>query len=419
MKRLLVNGGKKLFGTVRVPIAKNAALPIIAASLMLEGETQIKECPRLSDILKSIDIINSIGSTATLEKDCLSIVYNKNDNHSISNEFCKSMRAGVLYLAPLLYRCGIAEIYSPGGCSIGARPIDIHLSGLKALGAEVVESGERITVMAPNGLKGTIFKLRLPSVGATQTLMMAAAVADGVTVLKNCAKEPEVVDLAHFLNLAGAKIMGAGKGEIMVKGVQYLKRVDYTPIPDRIFAATILSAVSACKGLCKIKNYPQEQMKAFEKQLAATGLQVVHFLSTAYVTKIVDIACDIETHTGYYPGFPTDMGPLLSAAMVNNCGSLKLKETVFEDRFSYKKAFEGLGLYCNVSDKIYRQSQRTYVNRASLEATDLRAGAAVVVAALARKGEFTIEGVDYIDRGYEAIEKTFCSLGADIRREKI
>lgn len=405
-----------MFGTVRIPVAKNAVLPIIAASLMLEGETQIMECPKLFDIYSSLEIINAIESIATLEKTTLSILYSEADSFTIPQELCQKMRASILYISPILYRKGKIKLFFPGGCSIGKRAVDIHLDGLKAMGADVEETGEELIITAENGLKGAIYKLRLPSVGATQTLMMSAAVASGVTVLKNCAKEPEIVDLAHFLNLAGAKIMGAGKSEIIIKGVQGLRAVEYTPIPDRVFAATILSAVCACKGFCVIKNYPQENMRVFEEKLAGTGLLVTHFLNTAFAIKVIDKACDIETHTGYFPGLPTDMGPLLSAAMINNNGVLKLKETVFENRFSYAKSFEALGAYCTVQDNTYTQTQRGVNTKASFEARDLRAGAAIVVATLAKKGEFSISGLDFIDRGYENIEATFESLGADIKR---
>ncbi|MEG2082017.1 MAG: UDP-N-acetylglucosamine 1-carboxyvinyltransferase [Oscillospiraceae bacterium] len=417
MNKLIVKGTRKLFGTVAVPVGKNATLPIIAASLMLDGETQIKDCPKLSDIYASAEIVNSIGCVASPEHSTLSILYTQGSKSEIPRELCKRMRSSVLYLAPLLYRTGRATIFSPGGCSIGKRPIDIHLDGLRALGAKVYEEQDRVSVTAPEGLKGTIYKLKVPSVGATQTLVMAAAVAQGVTVLKNCAKEPEVVDLIRFLNLAGAKIMGAGRSEIVIRGVCALKAIEYTPIADRVFAATVLSGVCACKGLCVLKNYPQEYMRAFEEKLEETGLHIVHFLSWAYVFKMQDKRAYIDTHTGYYPGFSTDMGPLLSAAMLNNKGRLALKETVFENRFSYKAAFEKLGAKCSVRGNIYAQTRGRAKGRGALEALDLRAGAAIVIAALSQKGEFEISGLEFIDRGYENIEGTFSRLGANIRRE--
>ncbi|MBQ7816672.1 MAG: UDP-N-acetylglucosamine 1-carboxyvinyltransferase, partial [Oscillospiraceae bacterium] len=256
-----------------------------------------------------------------------------------------------------------------------------------------------------------------PSVGATQTLIMAAVTAKGITVLRNCAREPEIVDLARFLRQAGAKITGAGKGEIIIQGVSSLNAVEYTPIPDRIFAATVLSAVNACKGVCFLKNYPSEYMQHFEKMLKQTGLKILHLADGAFAFKGFDKAADINAHTGYYPALSTDMGPLLSAALINNSGTLNLHEGVFENRFSYLTEFQKLGLCCKTEGRNYYQTQKNDIYLAALKAADLRAGAALVVAALAKRGIFTIEGLKYIDRGYEKIEDVFSALGGDIRRD--
>ncbi|MBR2503415.1 MAG: UDP-N-acetylglucosamine 1-carboxyvinyltransferase [Oscillospiraceae bacterium] len=419
MEKLVVKGGKKLFGTADVPAAKNALLPIIAAAYMLDGESCIKQCPQLSDIFASRDIINSTGSTAFIHNGDFSVIYSDSQIYEIPQELCSTMRSSVLYLAPILYRRGKAAIYMPGGCRIGKRPVDIHIDGLCRMGARAECDDEKIVLTAEDGLKGVTYKLRIPSVGATQTLIMAAATAKGITVLKNCAREPEIVDLARFLNRAGAKITGAGKNEIIIRGVSGLSGVEYTPVPDRIFAATVLSAVNACGGMCRIRNYPVEYMEYFEKILRRTGLVSLHFSDSAFVFKAADIAADINIHTGYYPAFSTDMGPLLSAAMVNNSGTLNMYETVFENRFSYSTEFEKLGMCCKVEGRNYIQKRKKEVYTANLTAKDLRAGAAAVVAALAKKGCFTIDNIGYIDRGYEKIEDVFSSLGADIRRVSV
>ncbi len=420
MEILTIKGGRKLRGGYTIPAAKNALLPILAASIMLDGKTCINGCPLLSDTEASRDIIECTGSMALWEDGRFSVFHRDSDVSEIPQHLCSKMRSAILYLAPLLYRKGQVTLYAPGGCNIGARPVDIHLDGLKKLGAEVETDGCRITVTAQNGLRGTDIKLRLPSVGATQTLIMAAATADGITVLKNCAKEPEIVDLARFLNYAGAKITGAGKNEIIIRGVASLEGVEYTPIPDRIVAATILSAVNSAKGICVLRNYPVEYMQEFENILGQTGLRVIHFADSAIVCKVRRIREDIKIHTGYYPDFSTDMGPLLAAAMVNEKGKLTIRETVFEKRFSYKEEFEKLGLCCKTDRDIYEQNNcEKYCADARLAAKDLRAGAAVVVAALAKKGNFTVDGVEYIDRGYENIEKIFADLGAEIRRVQL
>ena len=384
---------------------------------MLDGETVINRCPDLLDVQTSAEIINSLGSRATLQNGRFSVFYGEGEIYSVKENLCRKMRSSILYIAPLLYRKGKAELCWPGGCNIGRRQIDIHLAGLQSMGAKVECRDDKIVVTAPYGLKGTQFRLRLPSVGATQTLLMAAATAKGITILRNCAREPEIVDLARFLRNAGARITGAGKGEIIVQGVGCLNGIEYTPIADRIFAATVLSAVNACKGAVYIKDYPTAYMQTFENLLKQTGLKILHFANGALAVKCVDIATDIKTHTGYYPVFSTDMGPLLSAATVNGNGTLLLKENVFENRFSYAKEFEKLGVCCKVRDGEYFQTAGREVYSAALKAGDLRAGAALVVASLAKRGRFTIEGLKYIDRGYEKIEDVFSALGGDIRRE--
>ena len=417
MEKLIINGGKKLYGKVNIPAAKNAILPILAASLMLDGESCIYPCPKLSDIEVSADIIEALGSTAVFQGKKFTVFYKDSGIYQIPEVLCGKMRSGILYLSPVLYRCGKAVLYMPGGCNIGARPVDIHLDGLKKLGAQVECDGDKITVTAPYGLKGTQIKLRLPSVGATQTLMMAAVTAKGLTVLKNCAREPEIVDLARFLNCAGAKITGAGRNEIIIQGVSSLKGAEYTPIPDRIVAATVLAAVNASKGTCVVTNYPVEYMQQFENLLKTTGLGIVHYSDNALVYKCAHIKSDIDVHTGFYPAFSTDTGPLLSAALANNKGTLNLCETVFENRFSYKDDFLKLGINCRVDGRTYIQNGYSECDDIQqLQAKDLRAGAALVVAAIAKKGNFEITGLNYIDRGYENIEEIFSALGADIRR---
>ncbi len=417
---LTICGAKPLFGTVTIPTAKNSLLPIAAAALMLDGECVIKNCPNLSDLKVSTDIINSIGSKAVLSEKNLFISYSESEKTEIDNQLCKKMRSGILYISPLLHRKGKVTLYRPGGCNLGERKIDIHLEGLKKMGAQVsFDEDEKITITAQNGLKGTQFRLNVPSVGATQTLIMAAVQAKGITILRNCAREPEVVDLAHFLKCAGAKITGAGKSEIIIQGVQNLNAVEYTPIPDRIFAATVLSAINACKGICFMKNYPQEFMGKFEELLKKTGLKLMHMSSGTLAVKCFDKAADIKAYTGYYPLLSTDMGPLLSSALVNNNGTLCLTEGVFENRFSYKSEFEKLGLCCRTEGRKYFQSAKNEVYNANLKASDLRAGAAIVVAALAKRGRFTVEGLEYIDRGYEKIEEVFSSIGGNIRRNSV
>ncbi|MBR5251883.1 MAG: UDP-N-acetylglucosamine 1-carboxyvinyltransferase [Oscillospiraceae bacterium] len=416
MERLVISGGKKLGGFYTLPAAKNALLPIAAAALMTDGECRIKNCPDLSDVSATVDIIKSVDSCAVMQEGTLTICYRDSNKNEIDEKLCGRMRSSILYLAPLLYRKGSVKMYCPGGCTIGERPVDIHLDGLEKMGAQIQCEGGAITVQALNGLKGAQIKLRLPSVGATQTLIMAAATAKGLTVLKNCAREPEIVDLARFLNSAGAKITGAGRHEVIIQGVPCLTGVEYTPIPDRIVAATVLAAVNSCKGWCVIKNYPHQYMAQFENMLTKTGLKLVRYSDNILVYKYAHRPSPTMVHTGYYPAFSTDMGPLLAAAMANNTETVEICETVFENRFSYGEDFKKLGICCTTKGGCFRQNMCADATDCHLCAKDLRAGAALVVAALSKKGHFTLDGVNYIDRGYENIETIFKNLGADIRR---
>ncbi|MEG1782684.1 MAG: UDP-N-acetylglucosamine 1-carboxyvinyltransferase [Oscillospiraceae bacterium] len=427
MEKFVINSACALKGCVKVPGAKNSALPILAASIMLEGRSTINGCPQLKDVETATQIIRKLGGIVTRTQSTVNVMYHGSQKAEISDELCKKMRSSVLFIAPLLYRCKTTTIHTPGGCSIGKRPIDIHLDGLEKMGAEVKYDTDKIIITAPSqGLKGTVYRLKLPSVGASQTLIMAASTARGITVLKGCAKEPEVGDLIDFLNDAGAKIIGKGTGEVVIEGVEVLNSVTHTLIPDRIFTATILAAVNACGGFVKIKDYPRSYMKIFEDSLALTGLKIRHIFKDTYVYKYKNYHSDVSVQTGYYPDFATDMGPILAAALIKNKGVLTLTESIFENRFSYCEGFRKLGARCEVSEYTYTQSydggafdkeKDKFDNH--FTAMDLRAGAALLIGAMASKGEYELYGVENIDRGYEAIEKTFNSLGANIRREII
>ncbi len=418
MDKFIVSGGKRLKGTVTVPGAKNSALPILAASIMLDTKSVIKDLPNLEDVKTSISIIKYLGGLVTHTNEGVVIHYHKNGKYKLSDNFCSKMRSSVLYIAPILYRYGKVSVSMPGGCNIGKRPIDIHLDGLSRMGATIEFNDNEIIVTAPRfGLVGTVYRLKLPSVGATQTLIMAAVTANGVTVLHGCAKEPEVDDLISFLIKAGAKIENKGDGTIIIKGRKSLSGATHKLIPDRIFAATILSAVNACGGRVYIKNYPHKYMQDFEKYVMQSGCKIQKILDNLYITRSKPSKIDLTVSTGYYPDFATDMGPLLAAAMVNNDGVFRLKETIFENRFSYLDGFLALGIKAYVKNNTYIQTKGEKQIPSEVIAKDLRAGAALVVLALAHDTRSIVREVFHIDRGYEALEKTFSELGADIRRE--
>ncbi len=418
MDRFVVSGGKRLKGVIAVPGAKNSALPILAASIMLDTRSVIKDCPSLEDVKTSISIIKYLGGFITHTNNSVSILYHKNGKNSLPEDLCKKMRSSVLYIAPILYRYKKVTLFMPGGCDIGKRPIDIHLDGLIKLGASVDFDEYKITITAPSdGLLGTVYRLKIPSVGATQTLIMAASTANGVTVLHGCAKEPEVDDLIDFLVKAGADIKNKGNGTILIKGKKSLVGVNHKLIPDRIFASTILAAVNACGGRVYIKNYPHEYMQEFEKIILQSGCKIQKILDNLLVTRSKLLPIDLTATTGYYPAFATDMGPLLSAAMANNEGVFRLKETVFENRFSYLEGFVSLGVSAYINGDTYIQSKGEKHIPGVVVAKDLRAGAALVVLCLSHDTRSVVKDIKHIDRGYEALEKTFNALGADIRRE--
>ncbi len=419
MDKFIISGGKRLKGIIRVPGAKNSALPILAASIMLDTRSVIKDLPNLEDVKTSVSIIKYLGALVTYSSDGVNILYHKNGKYELPKDLCIKMRSSVLYLAPILYRYGKVSIFMPGGCNIGKRPIDIHLDGLSKMGADIISSDDKITIIAPKkGLLGTVYRLKVPSVGATQTLIMAGVIAKGVTVLHGCAKEPEVLDLIDFLIKAGADIENKGDGTLIIKGKKNLIGVNHKLIPDRIFASTILAGVNACGGRVYIKNYPHEYMAEFEKYILQSGCKIQRILDSLYVTRSKLQSVDITATTGYYPAFATDMGPLLSAAMANNDGVFRLKETVFENRFSYLEGFLSLGVSAYVKDNTYIQSKGEKQIPAKVSAKDLRAGAALVVLCLSHDTRSIVNEIKHIDRGYEALEITFSKLGADIRREQ-
>ncbi len=418
MDRFVVSGGKRLKGIITVPGAKNSALPILAASIMMDTRSVIKDCPSLEDVKTSISIIKYLGGLVTHSNNSISVLYHKNGKYILPEDLCRKMRSSVLYLAPILYRYKKVNLYMPGGCDIGKRPIDIHLDGLIKMGASVEFKGYEIIITAPEkGLVGTVYRLKIPSVGATQTLIMAGCTANGTTVLHGCAKEPEIDDLISFLVKGGADIISESDGTIIINGKKSLVGVNHKLIPDRIFASTILAAVNACGGRVYLKNYPHEYMQEFEKYILQSGCKVQKILDSIFVTRSKLLPIDLTATTGYYPAFATDMGPLLSAAMANNDGVLRLKETVFEKRFSYIDGFLALGVSAYINDDTYIQSKGEKQTPATVVAKDLRAGAALVVLSLSHDTRSVIKDVKHIDRGYESLEKTFSALGADIRRE--
>ena len=415
MSRILISGGRKLYGTVTVQGAKNAILPLLAATLLADGVSIIDNCPELSDVSVSADILTELGCTVIRNKNTISVDTANANRYSISDELMRKMRSSIVFLGAIASRNGIAVMSSPGGCELGPRPIDIHISSLKKLGMTFTEKNGRIICRAEH-IHGADVTLPLPSVGATENLILAAVKASGITRIINAAREPEVSDLANFLNSCGARISGQGTGEITIIGVEKLTACRYRAIPDRIVAATYMCAVAAAGGAVRIKGAQEKHLSAVISCLREAGCRFEFSDGAITVSQSSRPSAIERTDTVYYPGFPTDAGsPLISVMCVAN-GTSVLVENIFENRFRVADELVRMGASVRTSGRVAVVNGVKALHGARVCASDLRAGAALVIAGLCAEGTTEISGVGYIDRGYEAIEKTFGELGADIKR---
>ena len=415
MEYLRIRGGRELQGSVTLPGAKNSLLPILAAGILCSEPVVLKNVPNLSDLHASLEILRAVGWQAEFVQGTVQLLPAEKMRSVVPEKAAGAMRSSVFYLAPLLHRTGKVELPSPGGCRLGQRPIDIHLEGLVKMGASATMENGLLTLYAPQGLKGTAFRLRYPSVGATETLMMAAALAKGQSRFENVAKEPEVMDLARFLNRCGAKIRGAGTECIEIDGVEFLKGATHTLISDRIVAATLFAAVAAAKGEVHIKNVCPVHLAGVLELYKRMGMQLYQpvpgELIAAMQTRPKALG---ELKTGPYPDFCTDAAPLTAAALLTATGETVIEDTVFENRFACASEFANLGARAMKQGRsIHIWGKKSYPGGCA-QASDLRAGAALVCAALAAKGESRIGGLEYIRRGYSDFDKILQNLGADI-----
>ncbi|MBQ7317701.1 MAG: UDP-N-acetylglucosamine 1-carboxyvinyltransferase [Phascolarctobacterium sp.] len=416
MEKLVVKGGKRLVGTVKTSGAKNAVLPIIAASIMGVTPSHFDEVPMLEDVRTISEVLRCLGiKVESKQKNILDIDSTEVNSYEPPCELMRNMRASFFVMGPLLARMGKARIYMPGGCAIGARPIDIHLKGFEALGVEIKQSEGFIEASAPNGLKGTTIYFDFPSVGATENIMMAASMAEGVTILENAAEEPEIVDLANYLNKMGAKVRGAGTDVIRIEGVKELHGADYTIIPDRIEAGTYMIAAAMTGGDVVIENVLPEHQKPLIAKLREAGATVIEDIDNVRVIGNGTLkAVDVKTLP--YPGFPTDMQAQIMAMMVVAEGASKVTETVFENRFMHVDELNRMGAKITTSDRSAVIEGPAKLVGCDVRATDLRAGAAMILAGLVAEGETRIGDLHHIDRGYEDIVDKFKNLGAEIER---
>ena len=418
MEKLIIKGGNPLVGEIRVSGAKNAALPILAASLLADEPLKIGNLPHLQDITTTMELLGSMGLTLTVG-DRLQVEI---DGGTISNffapyELVKTMRASILVLGPLLARFGQAEVSLPGGCAIGSRPVDIHLHGLSAMGAEIEVSGGYIKAKT-TGLKGADIILDKVTVTGTENLLMAATLADGVTTIKNAAREPEVVDLICCLQEMGANISGAGTDTLRIEGVKSLTGTTYDILPDRIETGTYLVAAAMTGGHVKLKDTRPELLEGVISKLTEAGATVTRGLDWVELQMKGQTLKAVDINTGPYPGFPTDMQAQMMVLMSVAQGASMITETIFENRFMHVPELCRMGADINVhgASAIVRGVPR--LSGAPVMATDRRASVSLALAGLAAEGETIINRVYHLDRGYERLEEKLAACGADIERIK-
>ena len=418
MEQLVIHGGHPLRGRVKIGGAKNAVLPIIAAALLgSRGVSVLDDVPALEDVYTISSVLRSLGVKAdyAAKEHRLTIDASQIATVSAPYELVRKMRASFLIMGPLLAREGRAEISLPGGCAIGTRPIDLHLKGFEALGAQIDITQGAIHASAPHGLKGARIYFDFPSVGATENVMMAASCAEGQTILENPALEPEIVDLANYLNVMGAHIRGAGTNRIKIDGVPGLLAADYTIIPDRIEAGTYMVAAAMTGGDVFIENAISEHLKPVVAKLQEAGAEIEEDIAGIRVRADGRMKA-IDLKTMPYPGFPTDMQAQFMALLAVAEGTSVVTETVFENRFMHVEELQRMGAQIRVDGRTATVEGGRTLTGAAVRATDLRAGAAMVLAGLVADGETRVGYIHHIDRGYDDLVAKLVALGADIRR---
>ncbi len=416
MERWIAKGGNRLVGTVKTSGAKNAVLPIIAASILGTSPSRLDEIPALEDVRTICAVLECLGiKVDASEPHTLKIDSREITSCEAPYELVRSMRASFLVMGPLLARKGYALISQPGGCAIGTRPIDLHLKGFEALGVKIEQGHGYIEASAPEGMTGANIYLDFPSVGATENIMMAAAMANGTTVLENPAEEPEIVDLANYLNQMGARVRGAGTNVITIEGVSELHGVQHSVIPDRIEAGTYMIAAAMTGGDVIIENVLPEHQKPLIAKLREAGALVEEDIDRIHVVGSGKLkAVDIKTLP--YPGFPTDMQAQMMAMLAVAEGRSKITETVFENRFMHVVELNRMGANITTEGRSAVITGPAHLTGCTVRATDLRAGAAMILAGLVAEGATEICDIYHIDRGYEEIAAKLTRLGADIKR---
>jgi len=416
LEKIIVRGGQRLYGTVRVEGAKNAVLPVIAATLLAsDGKSIIRDVPTLSDVYTINEVLRNLNAEVVFENNTVVVNASRELKEEAPFEYVRKMRASVLVMGSLLARNGRARVALPGGCAIGSRPIDQHLKGFEAMGAKVKVGNGFIEAEVNGRLKGAKIYLDFPSVGATENIMMAASLADGTTVIENVAKEPEIVDLANFLNEMGANVRGAGTGTIRIEGVKQLFGADHTIIPDRIEAGTFMVAAAITGGNVLIKGAVPEHISSLIAKMEEMGVIIFEEDDGVRVIGPEKLkAVDIKTMP--HPGFPTDMQSQMMALLLRAEGTSMITETVFENRFMHVEEFRRMNADIKIEGRSVILNGSSNLQGAEVAATDLRAAAALVLAGLVADGVTRVTELKHLDRGYVDFHKKLAMLGADIER---
>ena len=417
MTKYIVQGGHPLFGEVEISGAKNAAVAIIPAALLVDGVCRIENIPQISDVTLSLKILEHLGAgIRVINRHTVEIDASRIRSTRTSYELARKMRASYYLIGSLLGRFGQAEVAMPGGCNFGVRPIDQHVKGFTALGAKVMVEGGFINASTETGrLKGANIYLDVVSVGATMNIMMAAVRAEGNTVIENAAKEPHIVDLANFLNSMGANIRGAGTDTIKIQVVDRLRGGSYAIITDQIEAGTYMIAAAITGGDVLVKNIIPKHMDSLTAKLEEMNVKVAEWEDSIRVMADEPLRA-VNVKTMSYPGFPTDLQPQIATLLAVCNGTSVLTDNVWENRYPYMGELRTLGADVEINGRVATIHGIKHFSGAEVSATDLRAGAAMILAALAAEGETIIDGVRYIDRGYEDVEEKFRAMGADIDR---
>lgn len=416
MENLVICGGRRLSGEIDIQGAKNSALPILAATVLIKGESVIHNCPDLSDIDAAIKILRHLGCKVKKEKNTLTVDSREISCYNIPDTLMREMRSSIVFLGSVLGRTGMAVMSSPGGCDIGLRPIDLHLSSLRTLGVRVEECHGTLICKREKQLGGGVVSLSFPSVGATENIMLACALSKGRTVILNAAREPEIKDLADFLNSCGCNVEIGSHGTVVISGVKELHCCEHSVIPDRIASLTFMSAVASSGGDVTLNKTDSSSFMSVIPIFEQMGCEIANRSNRLRIRMNKRPKSVMDIRTMPYPGFPTDAQAPVTAALSVAQGTSVLVENIFENRFKHIPELQRMGARIKIEGKVAIIDGTDRLYGARVFSPDLRGGAALVVAGLCAQGETVVEQICHIDRGYECIEKSFSQLGADIKR---